>query len=132
MIGLDTNVLVRFLTQDDPRQAVLANRLLDGLSVDNPGFVAREVLVELVWVLERAYRLPRARTAEALLALLAAAELEVEAADDVGRTLGPYRDDGFDFADLMIAAASRRAGCGSLVTFDRKAARVAGLELLGP
>lgn len=130
MIGLDTHILVRFLSQDDPRQTALANRALAGLTVDNPGFVAREVLVELVWVLERAYRLPRARIADALQGLLAAVELEVEAADDAGRALGPYRDDGFDFPDLMIAAAARRAGCGYVLTLDHKAARIPGVTLL--
>lgn len=130
MIAIDTNVLVRFLTQDDPEQGAIARRFLAGLTVDHPGFVAREVLVELVWVLERAYGCSRAEIASALEGLLAAAELEVEASDDVGAVLHVYRDQGFGFADLMIAAAGRRVGAESLVTFDRKAARLPGVELL--
>lgn len=130
MIAIDTNVLVRFLTQDDPEQGAIARRFLAGLTVDHPGFVAREVLVELVWVLERAYRYSRKEIASALEGVLAAAELQVEASDDVGAVLHAYRDEGFGFADLMIAAAGRRVGAESLVTFDRKAARLPGVELL--
>jgi predicted nucleic-acid-binding protein len=87
-------------------------------------------MVELVWVLERAYGLDRAQVAAAIEGLLAATEIEVEAADDVGSALYRYRDDGFGFADLMIAAASRRAGAAVLVTFDRKAAQLVGVQLI--
>lgn len=131
MIALDTNVLVRFLVQDDPEQARLATEAIDLLSDAVPGFVSREVLVELVWVLERAYRLGRAEIAGALDGLLASTELMIEGADDVGPALELYRNDGFGFADLMIAAAARRAGATELVTFDRKAARMPGVRLLG-
>jgi predicted nucleic-acid-binding protein len=130
VIAIDTNVLVRFLTQDDPDQGAIARRFFAGLTVESPGFFAREVLVELVWVLERAYRYSRNEIASALEGVLAAAELEVEASDDVGAVLHAYRDQGFGFADLMIAAAGRRVGAESLVTFDRKAARLPGVELL--
>lgn len=130
MIALDTNVLVRFLTQDDPVQSRAATDLITGLTADAPGFVCREVMVELVWVLERAYGLDRAQVAAAIEGLLAATEIEVEAADDVGSALYRYRDDGFGFADLMIAAASKRAGAAVLVTFDRKAAQLVGVQLI--
>lgn len=130
MIAIDTNVLVRFLTQDEPEQATAANALMHDLTREAPGFISREVMVELVWVLERAYRFTRAEISSALEGLLAAVEIEVEAADDVGRAVFLYRDDGFGFADLMIAAAARRAGATTLVTFDRKAARLPGVDLL--
>ncbi len=130
MIALDTNVVVRFLVQDDVDQAVLAGEVISGLTVDAPGFISREVIVELVWVLERAYRFAKGEVADALEGLLAASEIEIEAADDVGLALFRYRDDGFGFADLMIAAASRRVGASELVTFDRKAARIDGVRLL--
>ena len=131
MIALDTNVLVRFLVQDDPEQARLAGEVMDQLTEDAPAFVGREVLVELVWVLERAYRLGRAEIAGALDGLLASTELVIEGADQVGPALELYRNDGFGFADLMIAAAARRAGAREVVTFDRKAARSPGMRLLG-
>lgn len=131
MIALDTNVLVRFLTQDDPAQSAAASDVIGGLTSEAPGFVSREVMVELVWVLERAYGFGRNQVATAIEGLLAAIELEIEAADDVGSALYRYRDDGFGFADLMIAAAARRAGAQVLVTFDRKAAHLGGVQLIG-
>jgi predicted nucleic-acid-binding protein len=130
VIALDTNVLVRFLTQDDAAQAERAARLIEELTPEAPGFVAREVVVELVWVLERSYSLARAEIALALEGLLTAAELEVEAADDVGAATVRYRDEGLGFADQMIAAAGRRAGAAELVTFDRDAARIGGVRLI--
>ena len=130
MIALDTNVLVRFLVQDDPLQAQLATKLIDQLTDDAQGFVSREVLSELVWVLERAYRRGRAEIAVALDGLLSATELDIEGSDEVAPALELYRNDGFGFADLMLAAAARRGGANELVTFDRKAARLPGVRLL--
>ena len=121
---------MRFLVQDDPEQSRVAGKIIDQLTEEAPGFVSREVLVELVWVLERAYRLARAEIAGAIDGLLASTELVVEGADAIGAALELYRNDGFGFADLMIAAA-RRAGASELLTFDRKAARLPGVRLLG-
>ena len=130
MIALDTNVIVRFLVQDDAEQARLAADVFDRLTDDELGFVSREVLVELVWVLERAYGYSRVEIASAIDGLLSSTEIVIEAGDDVGPALELYRNDGFGFADLMIAAASRRSGAIELVTFDRKAARLPGVRLL--
>jgi len=131
VIALDTNILVRFLTQDDPDQSAEAERLISGLTSDAPGYVCREVLVELVWVLERAYKYARSDISRALEGLLSAAELVIEAADDVGAVLQLYEDKGFGFSDLMIRQAALRSGADTLVTFDRKAARLSGVTLLG-
>ena len=130
MIALDTNVLVRFLVDDDVDQAKIAGILIDQLTDAAPGFIGREVLVELVWVLERAYGYERADIAAAFDGLLSATELLIEDADDIGLALELYCNDGFGFADLMIVAAARRAGAVELVTFDRKAARLPGVRLL--
>jgi len=130
MIALDTNVLVRFLVQDDPVQSPIATRLIGKLTEDTPGFVSREVLVELVWVLERAYGHGREAVAEALDGLLASVELQIEEANDVASALDLYRRQGFGLGDLMIASAGRRAGAKCLLTFDRKAARLPNVQLL--
>lgn len=130
MIGIDTNVLVRFLMQDDPGQAEVASRLIAGLTVDDPGFVCREVLVELAWVLDRAYGLARADIAQALDSLLEARELVVEAADRVAIAADRFRRGGAGFADQMVALAGQQAGCRETVSFDRKAAGVPGVRLL--
>lgn len=129
MIGLDTNVLVRFLVQDDPEQAAAAIELFDTLSEDAPGFVCREVLVELVWVLERAYGLSRADISRALDGLLEAQELLVETADRVALASDRYRRGGPGFADQMVALAGQAAGCHATATFDRKAAGISGMIL---
>lgn len=130
MIALDTNVLVRYLVQDDAAQAQVANEVIESLSDHDQGFISREVLIELVWVLERAYRFSRGEIAEALDALLASTELHLEVMDDIGLAIERYRLDGFGFADLMIAAAAKREGATELVTFDRKAAQLPGVRLL--
>ena len=130
MIALDTNVLVRFLTQDDPEQGRLASQTIGTLKEARPGFVCREVLVELVWVLERSYAFGRAEIARSLKGLLAATELVIEEAEDVGAILELYERRGFGFADLMIREAARRAGADAVTTFDRKAAALHGVDFL--
>ena len=130
MIALDTNVLVRYLVRDDPEQAEAARSLLESLTVDRPGYVCREVTVETVWVLERAYSFSRDQIATKLEELVATEGLVIEAADDVGRSASRYRAGGAGFSDLMILAAADRAGARPLHTFDRKAARLEGVTLL--
>ncbi|WP_296643766.1 PIN domain-containing protein [Roseinatronobacter sp.] len=93
MIALDTNILVRFLTQDDPDEGRMAINLIGGLTEQNPGFVAREVLVELVWVLERSYRYQRSEIARVLEGFLSASELDIEAGDSVG-AISPLQREG--------------------------------------
>ena len=130
MIALDTNVLVRYLVRDDERQAEEARELFASLGADNPGFVCREVAVELVWVLSRSYRTPRERIASVLMELLATEGIVMENAEDVADAAVRYADGQSDFGDLMILAAARRCGATPLYTFDCRAARVDGVELL--
>jgi predicted nucleic-acid-binding protein len=131
VIGFDTNVLVRFLVQDDPAQGAQASDCVASLSEASPGFIAREVMVETVWVLERAYGLSRPQIAAALEGLLEARELVVEAADRVAIALNRYGKGGAGFSDQMIALAAVEAGCKVTVTFDRKAAQGPGMQLVG-
>lgn len=131
MTRLDTNVLVRFLVQDDAAQAKAAQDLMATFTEAEPGFVCREVLVELVWVLERAYALSRTDIADAVNGLLEARELVVEAGDRAAVAIDRYRKGGPGYADQMIALAGQGAGCGKTVTFDRKAAGLPGMSLLG-
>ena len=92
MIGLDTNVLVRYLMQDDAAQAAKASRLIERCSAEEPGFIAMVVLVELVWVLESSYGIERARIAAALELLLRTRELRVEQAETAWHAVRMYRD----------------------------------------
>ena len=131
MIALDTNVLVRFLTQDDDAQFQVAAGLIEGCTRDVPGYVGREVMIELVWVLERAYKYSREEIAEALLSIVTASQLSVENAQDIASVVNLYRKEGYDFADLMIRQAAQRTENRVLKTFDQKLARLDGVELLG-
>ena len=130
MYLIDTNVLVRYLVDDDVQQAEAARVLLAGLTAEQPGFVCREVTVELAWVLERAYGFSRDRISTVLEGLVATEEFELEAVDDIARAAFSYRRGGADFSDLMIAAAAKRSGAYPLYTFDRRAAQLEGAELL--
>lgn len=130
MIGLDTNVIVRFLADDDPEQGALARRLFARLTADEPGFIGREVMVELFWVLSRAYGFGRETLADAMEGLIAADEILIEDHDAVAVLVHRFRTERADFADLMIVDAARRAGCSTLVTFDRRAAALPGAKAL--
>ncbi len=125
MIGLDTNVLVRYLVQDDADQARRAARLIETrCTPDQPGFVNRIVLCELVWVLESCYDQSRDVVAAILSRLLRSAELIIEDAKDAEHAIKAYRGRGVDFADALVGETNRRNGCATTATFDRKAARL--------
>ena len=130
MTALDTNVIVRYLVGDNAEQAEAARTLLDGLTPGNPGFICREVIVEVAWVLERSYRFTRTRIAEALMDLTASDSLVVENSDDVVSAAHRYRQGGAGFSDLMIFKAAERAGATPLYTFDRRFARMQGAILV--
>jgi predicted nucleic-acid-binding protein len=127
VIGVDTNVLVRHLVGDDPIQSRQAERLLSlRCSVEEPGFVNRIVLCELVWTLERTYGYARTDIAGAVELLLLARELRIEDREHVLVALALYRRTGIGFSDALIAESNRAHGCEATATFDRKAAKVAG------
>lgn len=122
MIGLDTNVLVRLLTDDDPKQSAIARAYVArNCNPETPAFVDREVVLETVWVLESAYDYARSDIAAAVEAVLQAADLTVEASERVREALRAYRN-GADFADAIIAAVNTSADCTFTVTFDKAAA----------
>lgn len=132
MRGLDTNVLVRFLTADDPEQAEAALRLVE--IADSTGerlHISTIVLAELVWVL-RGGRCARSReeVADALNALLDATVFEIQDRDLVRRAVTAFRAGPADFSDYLIGEHDRRAGCTSTLTFDRRLAGSTGFEEL--
>jgi predicted nucleic-acid-binding protein len=131
VIGLDTNVVVRFLAQDDQVQSPIANRLMSRLSRDQPGFVSSVVLAEITWVLSRTYKSSREDIARAVEGLLRSADLVVENADAAYRALGVFQSSkSADFADALILETASLAGAGETVTFDQKAAASLGMRLL--
>jgi predicted nucleic-acid-binding protein len=130
VIGLDTNVLVRYITRDDRVQAARADRLMDSLSADSPAFVNRIVLCELVWVLGRGYRYERPAIAGVIETILSSEALVVEDHELAMEALARYRDEDLDFADALIGAINLAAGCSTTARFDDAAAGLAGFELL--
>ena len=120
MIGLDTNVLVRFLVRDDEQQAEKARALLESLTADRPGFVCREVVVELVWVLERAYGLSPGRIAKILVELVATEGLVIEEAGDVARAAIRYRTSGGGFSESDDPGGGRTRRSGSALHLRQK------------
>lgn len=130
MIGLDTNVLIRYFTQDDEVQSALASDVIDGLTESDPGHVTLITLAEIWWVLRGAYDADRATVTAALNDLLNSKEIILEHAETVRRAL-QRTEQGADLADSLIHERGIDAGCERTVTFDEKAAKRAGMELLG-
>jgi predicted nucleic-acid-binding protein len=129
MIGLDTNILVRFLTQDDPIQSPRATEIIERrLTEENPGFVSIVAMVETVWVLDRAYRLAANEIAAAVERMLQTDVLVVENEQEVFSAMIALKEGRGSFADAVIAALGTRAGCSRTLTFDQKALRLSGFE----
>jgi predicted nucleic-acid-binding protein len=131
MIGLDTNVLVRYIMQDDPVQSAKATRLIESLDFDNLGFVTTVTVIELYWVLSSCYELSDEQAANALEAIARSKQLLVEQSDRVIRALRIYEAGKADFPDCLIERASADAGCAQTMTFDVRAAKYAGMTLVG-
>jgi predicted nucleic-acid-binding protein len=119
MRGVDTNVVVRYLTQDDAAQSKRANAIIDGALAGGERLHLDDiVLCELVWVLRTAYGFDRATVAETLSKLLEAAQLSVDNRDLLREATRRFAGTG-DFADFVLALRNRAAGCDTTLTFDR-------------
>jgi predicted nucleic-acid-binding protein len=130
MIGLDTNVLVRYLTQDDPIQSRKAREIIERrLTEENPGFVSIVAIVETVWVLDRAYKLAAHEIAAAVERILQTDVLVVENEQDVFTAMIALKEEQGSFADAVIVALGTGAKCSRTLTFDHKALRLPGFEL---
>jgi predicted nucleic-acid-binding protein len=130
MIGLDTNILVRYLAQDDPIQSTKATEIIERrLTEENPGFVSAVAMVETVWVLDRAYGLRSDEIAAAIERTLQIDVLVVENEQEVFTAMIALKEGKASFADAIILALGARAGCSYTLTFDRKASRLSGFKL---
>ncbi|WP_374999506.1 PIN domain-containing protein [Aeromicrobium sp. CTD01-1L150] len=130
MIGLDTNVLVRYFAQDDEAQAHEAERVIDTLTDDDPGFVSLVVLCELIWVLGHAYRVPADEILVIVEGMLSTRELRIQEADSVHRAVRSSRTAPAEMVDALVGELGAAAGCTETVTFDRAAAELATMRLL--
>jgi predicted nucleic-acid-binding protein len=121
MIGLDTNVLVRFLTEDDPKQARRAAAVIaTAVARGERCFVGPIVLCELAWILRGAYDVSKADLLLALDRLMDTAQIQIGDKDVVRAAIDAYRKGRADFADYVIGAGHREAGCARTATFDRR------------
>lgn len=132
MIGLDTNVLVRYIVQDDPAQSARANSLIDSLTAEAPGFVALVSVVELLRILQSCYGARHDTLVSVLDLLLDSRELRIEQAEAVREALSRFRIGQADFADCLIECCAAAAGCTTVLTFDPLAAREAGMRAIDP
>jgi predicted nucleic-acid-binding protein len=131
VIGIDTNVLVRYLVVDNRQQFEKARRLLEeDLSAEKPGFVSSVVLAETVWVLHRTYKVGRKVIVEIVEGLLGADTLVLEHKDCAYFALAQYREGNLDFSDALIYEIADQSGCTTTVTFDRRASRRPGFTPL--
>lgn len=130
MIGIDTNVLVRYLTQDEPTQAAQATLIIEQkLTQEVPGFIGVVVLVETVWVLQRLYAASTDEIRRTVADLLGCQTLVIEQRDVIARALSVAQSSNCGFADAVIAASALGAGCREILSFDRRAVR-AGMKLV--
>ena len=129
MIGLDTNVIVRYLAQDEPAQARCATRIMErDLTATTPGFISVVTLAEVVWVMARCYRADRTLLIHVLETLLGAAQLRVQHAEAVWQAVEDLKQGSANFSDALISRLGVAAGCMHTLTFDRKAAALAGFR----
>ncbi len=131
MTGLDTNVLLRFFAQDDAAQILAADRIIGSLTSEEPGWVSITTILEIAWVLGSSKQAGRIGVSAVLEKLLSLDSVIVEQAEMVASAVRQFRSTRADFADCLIAASARAAGCSRMLTFDRIAARDAGMELIG-
>lgn len=130
MIALDTNILVRFIVQDDPVQCRQTDELMATLSSSEPAWISLAVVMELVWVLTRIYKLGQPEMVPILAGLLDRDELDIQHRGTLRKALDLYRTQNVDFDDCIIAESGRAQGCTRILTFDKKAASRVGMELI--
>jgi predicted nucleic-acid-binding protein len=131
MNGLDTNVLIRYLTQDDPVQSPKATEIIEQrFTLEDPGFISLVTMAETVWVLGSVYELPDTEIADTVERILQADTLRIQNEQQVFTAMVSLRRGWGAFADALIGALGEWASCESTLTFDKKALRLAGFELL--
>jgi predicted nucleic-acid-binding protein len=130
MTGLDTNILVRYLTQDDPLQSRKAVEIIERrLSAENPGFVSVVTMAETVWVLDRAYDFSKREIASAIERMLQVEVLIIQHEQEVFAAMIALKQGSSSFSDAIIAELGAQAGCIHTLTFDQKALRFPGFRL---
>ena len=131
MVGLDTNVILRYLLQDDPKQTTLANHIVDQVLSDrNPGFISLVTVLEMVWVLRSLLKQTPTEIATHLEHLLAAESLEVQNGQQVFEAAFALKRGTGEFEDALVGALNAWAGCSHTLTFDKRALRMPYFQLI--
>ena len=130
MVGIDTNILVRYIARDDAKQLEMVDRFVDGLTADNQGYISLAVCIELNWVLDSGYGLSRGQIVEAFQKLLAVSTFKIERPAVLSSAVRTFGLSTADFADCLIERAAAHEGCVQTMTFDKKASKFAGMTLL--
>ena len=125
MIGIDTNVLVRFLVQDDPDQSTRAARAFEHLTASDPGYLTTVVLAETYWVLTHAYKFSVAEVLTTLADVIATEQVAVQDVATATAAVESARA-GADFADALISSACAERGCRTVLSFDGRAQKSLG------
>ena len=128
MIGLDTNVIVRYIAQDDIKQSALATNLINSLTKDSPGFITLVSVVELVWVMQSCYQSTKQEVVKILETLTATRELMIENSETLIKAIRVFSNSKADFSDCLIERSANKAGCEYSVTFDVDAMKHAGFK----
>ncbi len=131
MIGLDTNVVIRYLVQDHKKQSAAATRFIEkSLTSEDPGYINHITLCEIVWVLQRSYGVTKPQMRKIIEGLITTKQLLVENVEVAWKALRAFNENNADFCDALIGQANIYNGCGHTVTFDRKAASLPEFEWL--
>lgn len=125
MIGLDTNVLIRYLTQDDEEQAAKAADFIEGnLTQENPGFINNIVLVETIWVLESCYEVKKLGLIDIIKKIASTKQFVIQSLEVVLKALQTYETHTIEYADALLGQINKAAQCTSTYTFDKKASKI--------
>jgi len=131
MIGLDTNILVRYIAQDDAVQSPVATQIIEHrLTEEHPGYISLVTMAETVWVLDRSYGLSAAEIAAAVERILQTDVLFVQNEQEVFTAMVALKTGAGSFSDGLIGALGRRAGCAATLTFDKKARRLKEFQIV--
>ena len=129
MIGLDTNVIIRYLAQDDSIQSSKASKLIDSLNEENKGFISLVTIIEMVWVMQGPYQATKLETIHILNLLLQVHTIQVENASVILQAIHVYANSAEDFADCLIERSAHHVGCKVTMSFNKKA-QSAGMQMI--
>jgi predicted nucleic-acid-binding protein len=131
LIGLDTNILVRYLAQDDEKQSGKATKFIEKrITEKEPGFINYIVLVETIWVLENCYSADKQAIVNVIYQLASTKQLVLQDAEIVLRSLRLYEASNIDYADALLSTINNDNGCETTITFDKKAGNISSFTVL--